>query len=142
MQISAITPPQSLNTNDFFSSFCPVSQMLPRSTLTFTSFPFLLSTFSTRSVSSLLLLFLYPPPLHHHHLHSFSSSLPSGSIHPSVHPCMHGWPSIRGSVCYTTALVLSRLLNTHTVQAEEGFIYQTELRTLPHIVVAGKTWKK
>lgn len=134
------TTPESKHKRLFFPLFvpCPKCSLDPPWLLHPSPFflaPSALVLFHLFSCSSSI-------PLHHHHLHSFSSSLPSGSIHPSVHPCMHGWPSIRGSVCYTTALVLSRLLNMHTVQAEEGFIYQTELRTLPHIVVAGKTWKK
>lgn len=48
------------------------------------------------SSATLLLLNLLPPPPH---LHSSTSCLPSDSIHPSVHPCMHGWPSVRGSAC-------------------------------------------
>lgn len=39
--------------------------------------------------------FPLPPP----YLHSSISCLPSDPIHPSVHPCMHGWLSVRGSVC-------------------------------------------
>lgn len=43
---------------------------------------------------------LHPPTPH---FNSSISCLPSDAIHPSVHPCMHGWPSVRGS-----ALVIGR----------------------------------
>lgn len=61
---------------------------------------------------TLLIFFLTPPPsfissatlvllflLSHPHIHSSTSCLPSDSIHPSVHPCMHGLPPLWGSAC-------------------------------------------
>lgn len=69
---------------------CPPSHLHPSSLLSF--------SFNLPSVSSPLPLF---------------SCLPSGSIHPLVHPCMHGWLSVWGfCLCctqgYGTALPLRR----------------------------------
>lgn len=67
--------------------------------LRYSSFYFIL----TPSSFPLFHLFLYSCsssfPLPPTYLHSSISHLPSDSIHPSVHPCMHGWLSVRGSVC-------------------------------------------
>lgn len=84
----------------------PLVQVIPSSfylfpcsiCTTFNSSTFIhFNTSISSSFFTLLLLILVPFPSLH--LHSSSSSLPSDSSHPSAHPCMHGWLSVRSSVC-------------------------------------------
>lgn len=55
------------------------------------------------------------------YLQSSSSSLPSGSIHPSIRSSIHAWLAVRPGFCmcyrqsYGTALALSRLITAETL---------------------------
>lgn len=71
----------------FLSLSSPLFHFISSALPFFSAFHF--NTFIFTSVSSAAprLLFLRPPS----YLHSSISCLPSDSIHPSVHPCMHGW---------------------------------------------------